>query len=70
MIQVAQARYEEAQASLNSMTARMENIGFVTERLQLVMDMGIVVAEVSNLLLVSSLGFVSNVFQGQFDRES
>ena len=62
MIQVAQARYEEAQASLNLMTARMENIGFVTERLQLVMDVGIAVAEVSGLLLVSSLGFVANAF--------
>ena len=44
------------------MTARMENIGFVTERLQLVMDVGIAVAEVSGLLLVSSLGFVANAF--------
>ena len=44
------------------MTARMENIGFVTKRLQLVMDVGIAVAEVSSLLLVPFLGFVNNAF--------
>ena len=44
---MADTRYKEAEASLEVVASRMETIAYVTERLQLVMDMGEAIVEVS-----------------------
>ena len=45
-VEVADTRFKEAEASLQAVTARMDTIAYVTERLQLVMDLGEAIVEV------------------------